>query len=679
MNDSTGLFLTAVDGVWILPVFHERLESADQVRRAFRELEPDGVAVEMPSSLERAWLLGIDRLPAISVLLYENARGETIYLPIQPADPVVEAARRARERGLKLACADLDVDGYADYRDAVPDSYTLLRLEPAAVHRVFRKLPRPPDPSDARREAAMAYHAARLRDEGATRVLLVCGMHHADGVARALGSPLAIPLTPPVRKNVRLVHLHPASFGETLTEIPFYIAAYESRRQRLPEEPIEEAPIAAGRTYGPFRVLSGGKGDDPNRVWNAVARAARESGWSSWKAWEEEEEAGTDWPEADPAVEPGCLDRLRLQWSLLNEAERALDASAYDEKVESWQRRNLARYTRNLAALSGRLVVDLFDLLAAARGCVSENFAWELHRLAVAYPHQAETATDLPTARIRADEMFDGVRRIRLMRRLPRHKGRGIESLLQRRRRDERWPGEWLEGFDGEMICSYPPEDVIIEEFGRYLMKRGRTVLSEEAARSVPFTTSILDGIDVRETIRHWTEKKVYVRELGRAPGDVGSVVVIFDDDRDEAAERFPNCMTWLGEHEQESDMAFYCTDPAQGIVGPGICRVTYGGFLLSYPPGRLLDVWSDPDYRMARGKPEVLLLAALDYSRERVVVHVASHPPRSILYQLAARLGRKILHIPIGTLSPPTIRKIRVMHVLSGHDRREIAKEYIW
>jgi hypothetical protein len=680
MNDSPRLFSTAVNGVWILPVFHERLEAADQVRRAFHELEPDAVAVEMPSSLEQAWLRGIDRLPAISVLLYENVHDETIYLPIQPADPMAEAARAARERGLKLACADLDVDGYADYRDAVPDSYTLMRLEPATVHRVFRDLPRPADPTDARRETAMAYHARRLRDEGATRVLLVCGMHHADGVALALGSPLAIPLTPPVRKNVRLVHLHPDSLGEALGEIPFYVAAYEIRRRRLPEEPVEESPVAAGRTYGPFRVLSGGKGDDPDRVRNAVARAAREAGWTSWKAWEENEAPGTDWPETDPSVEPGCLDRVRLQWALLNEAERALSASAHDEKVERWQRRNLARYTRNLAALSGRLVVDLFDLLAAARGCVSENFAWELHRLAVAYPPQGETAADLPTARIRADEMYDGVRRIRLMRRIPRRKGRGIESLLhRRRRRDERWPGEWLESFDGEMICSYPPEDVIIEEFGRYLMKRGKTVLSEEAARTVPFTTSILDGIDVRETIRHWTERKVYVRELGRAPGDVGSVVVVFDEDRDDDGERFPHCLTWLGEHEQESDMAFYCTDPAQGIAGPGICRVTYGGFLLSYPPGRLLDVWSDPDYRMAESKPEVLLLAALDYARERVVVHVASRPPRSILYQLAERLGRKILHIPIGTLSPSTIRKIRVMHVLSGHDRREVAKEYIW
>ncbi len=124
--------------------------------------------------------------------------------------------------------------------------------------------------------------------------------------------------------------------------------------------------------------------------------------------------------------------------------------------------------------------------------------------------------------------------------------------------------------------------------------------------------------------------------------------------------------------------MALYATDPTQAIVGPGICRVTYGGLLLSYPPGRLMDVWSDADYSFAQTKPDVLLLAALDYSIERVVVHVAAKPPRQFFHDIAARLDRKILHVPIGTLSPTTVKKIRVMHLLNGRDKRTIAKDYI-
>jgi hypothetical protein len=152
---------------------------------------------------------------------------------------------------------------------------------------------------------------------------------------------------------------------------------------------------------------------------------------------------------------------------------------------------------------------------------------------------------------------------------------------------------------------------------------------------------------------------------------------MIFDEDRN--SERYPYCMTWLGEHEQESDMAFYATDPAESIVGPGICRCEYGGFMLSYPPRRVMDVWQDPDYRMATNRGEVLLMAALDYSIEKHVVYVAAKPPRSIFKQMAARRDRKIVYLPLGSLSVQKIRNMRILHILSGKDKRESAKDYIW
>ncbi len=631
----------------LLPVLHERLEYADCVREAVERLEPDAVVVETPSTLEEPWLRAIDRLPAISVLLYENADGQTIYLPIQPTDPMTEAARTAQERGLRLCCGDLDVDGYADYRDPVPDPYVLLRLGASRVYRSFLEHKPRRDPLDDRREACMAYHAQQLLAEGCRRLLLVCGMHHAKGIAAQLKREQATPLTPPRRKNARLVHLHPESLGEILSEIPFHVAAYEARRHGPPPEP-KPLPPPEPRVRGAFRVLSGGRSDDALDTEIAVARAAREA---------------------------GPLDRLRSQWIVLAEAERLLTAAAPDERVHAWQRVTLARFSRNLALASGQLVPDLFDLLAAARGSVSENFAWELHRLATAYPPQAKAARDIPTARIRADEMYDGVRRLKLQRRRRRVKRPDWRRLFKRRHKREAFPGEWLQGFEEGAICSYPPEDIVIEDFGQYLMRRGKSILSEERARTVPFTTSVLDGIDVRETIRHWPEHKIFVRECGRSPGKVGSVVIVFDEDE----ELYGYVQTWMGEHDQESDMAFFSTDPAEAIVGPGICRVTYGGLAMSYPPRRMADVWTDPDYRLAESKAEVLLLAALDYSTERVVVHVAARPPRSIMHQLASRLGLKILHLPLGTLSPTTVRRIRVAHILSGREKREMAKDYIW
>ncbi len=89
--------------------------------------------------------------------------------------------------------------------------------------------------------------------------------------------------------------------------------------------------------------------------------------------------------------------------------------------------------------------------------------------------------------------------------------------------------------------------------------------------------------------------------------------------------------------------------------------------------------MWSDDDYQFAESKPERLLMAALDYSVERFVVYVAAKPPRSIFRSIAAHLGRKILYVPIGQLSPTKVKRLRVVHVLDSYERRADAKDYLW
>src|SRR5690606_1254589 len=102
-------------------------------------------------------------------------------------------------------------------------------------------------------------------------------------------------------------------------------------------------------------------------------------------------------------------------------------------------------------------------------------------------------------------------------------------------------------------------------------------------------TTTIEDGIDVRETLRHWYERKLYIKSRDRPAAAVGSIVVVFSEDFSEEhegyIEKYPWKTTWLGEHSQESDMAFYATPMTANLVGPGISRCEYGGFMMSYPP----------------------------------------------------------------------------------------------
>jgi hypothetical protein len=367
------------------------------------------------------------------------------------------------------------------------------------------------------------------------------------------------------------------------------------------------------------------------------------------------------------------IERPRVQLEVLRHAETTYQQNT-GEQIVHWQRQLIARYTRNLALTNDELVASVFDLAVAARSIVDDNYGWEVWESANRYPAQ-RVNSDLETVNISGDEVWLNSKRLRLRRRLPRFKQRVRPSALKRRKKEQR-EGEWAEELNGNSICSYPPEDLVVENYGRFLKAKAKSILSDERERVEPFTTSLLDGIDIRETIRNWHEKKIYVRHRERVTGEVGSVVVIFDEDRQD---KYAYLTTWLGEHQNESDMAFYATYPFEHIVGPGIGRAEYGGFLMSLPPRRMFDVWADPDYDMAETKAERLLMAGIDYSVGKLVVYAAARPPRSIFRSMAARLGQKILYIPLGQLSPTQLKKIRVVHVLDGHERRSTAKDYVW
>jgi hypothetical protein len=658
---SQKLYLEKFGPVHALPVLHYTMEFATLVRQAVDRLQPDCIAIELPPTLQAHFLRGIRRLPEISVLRYELVRSgkkataadETVFLFIEPADPLVEAARLAGERDIPLHCIDVDVEGYPCHEEPFPDSYAVRRIGLGAYYGEYRKVfgNSVPGREDLLREKGMAYRLQQLA-ERFDRILLVCGMAHLERLKGNFALPQAAPLERVKRSGISLYNLHPESCREVLAEYSFLSSLYELHRGPLPPEPSAAGPTLR-KSWNAFELIAGGKKDVPEEevLFEALVRSAHHVG-----------RAGEG------------LDRQRAVFRLFREAARHYRQET-GEPVHVWQKRAFFRFSRNYALVTGRLLPDLFQMLAAARGCIDDNFAYAFFRLATFYRWQ-KLDSDLPTIRLRPEDIAGGSRRIRFRPR-SRHPGKGLSPLQFLKRKREKRPGEWLEGFDNPSICSYPPEDLIIEDYGRFLKKKGVKQLSEEQSRVEAFSSSLLDGIDMRETLRNYHEGKIYVRENLRVQGGVGSLVVVFDQDRE--GKKFPYLTTWLGEHDQESDMAFYGTEPADNVVGPGICRCEYGGFLLSYPPRRMYDVWLDSDYSFARDKAEVLLLAALDYSQEKHVVYVASRPPRSCFKQIAFRLGKKIVFIPLGSLSPQKLKKLRVFHVLFGNDKREIAKDYIW
>ena len=48
-----------------------------------------------------------------------------------------------------------------------------------------------------------------------------------------------------------------------------------------------------------------------------------------------------------------------------------------------------------------------------------------------------------------------------------------------------------------------PPEDDLIEHFRRTVFDRASEVLGADMAKTEKFTTSVKDGIDIRDTVRN--------------------------------------------------------------------------------------------------------------------------------------------------------------------------------
>jgi hypothetical protein len=606
--------------VYAIPITHYNFEMAGQVRLAFEELKPDCIAVELAETMQLRLLHAASRLPDISFVLAYNQQNDPIYYLCEPADALFEGLRCALEHQIPAYCIDLDIDEYPDIHEPVPDAYAIQRIGLKHYYDLYQKgtasSKKIRSSHDTHREL---YMAKRLKELSLSydKVLFIGGIYHVEQVLHLMNQSSFPPLHHAERDHVELCTLTEESCREVLAECGWFSKKYEEARQAYEEALINKSTPAI------------------------------------------------DFPP----------DRQKLIYALYKES-----SIAYQKKTGNnfpgYDLRNTMKFVRNYALTCGKLMPDLYQILSAAKGCVNHNYAYEVWVLATEYPFR-HNIDNLQEFDLSIEQIWGKSKLLRFHLKQPGRKSQFFERLRKDRSKVQfSPPGPFT-------ICSYPPEDVIIEKFGDFLKKKGTQILTEEGARTLPFSTSLEEGIDTKETIRHCSEKKLYVKVKGKPPGGVGSLVVIFDEDSDEEnpllQKEYPWKTTWIGEHNQESDMAFYATSTTDQIIGPGISRCQYGGFMMSYPPRRLQDIWRDPDYQECRSKPEVLLMAAVDYAIKPLIVYVAAKPPRSQLKSFAKRYGKKIVYLPIGQLSRTLINKLRVFHVIDGHDTRRIADEYIF
>ena len=84
--------------------------------------------------------------------------------------------------------------------------------------------------------------------------------------------------------------------------------------------------------------------------------------------------------------------------------------------------------------------------------------------------------------------------------------------------------------------CSWPPEDEHIESFTAHVRDQAKAIIGSDLARSEKFTTSVMDGLDIRETLRHWHTGDIYVKIIPPSRGTIEVVVFLFEQEPDPGA-----------------------------------------------------------------------------------------------------------------------------------------------
>lgn len=332
------------------------------------------------------------------------------------------------------------------------------------------------------------------------------------------------------------------------------------------------------------------------------------------------------------------------------------------------------RYVRNLSLIERRMTPDLYTLVIAAKQILGDMFAVTLAEVAREYEFQSQLPFGTLKMSLGRGEFPDG-EIFTLKNRLPGHP-RSWRSCDLNTKPPEIDKQEWAMRWNPHSHCSWPPEDVAIERFRTHVKDKALALMGNDLAKVEKFTSSMKDGLDIRETLRNWHTGNLYVKENPPSRGSLDCVLMFFDSPSD--PRDYPCRITWHAEHQDESTLAFYSTAFDENFVGPGIAMATYGGAMFLFPPRPIVDVWQDPRFDIVDTLEERLLIGACHHSRERHIAVLSLSPPGVAWKRLAKRYGKRLVHVPLNAFSGENIQQLRMFHILNGRQVRSYAEHFI-
>jgi hypothetical protein len=332
------------------------------------------------------------------------------------------------------------------------------------------------------------------------------------------------------------------------------------------------------------------------------------------------------------------------------------------------------RYVRNLSLVEHRLTPDMYTLVMAAKQFFGDQFAISLMEKIRSYPW--DEPSHLETFRLSADkgQLPDGTL-VKPHNRLPGTKKtwRSCDLMPQPPKLDKQ---KFQRSWNPYGQCSWPAEDFVIERFRTHIQQTALQMLGNDLVKTEKFTTSLKDGLDMRDTLRHWHTGDLYVKEIPPSRGNIDCVIMLFDSPAD--PRDYPYRITWHAEHHDESTLSFFASNYMTNIIAPGIAQANYGGAMFLFPPRDVRNIWHDKKFDFVDTLEERLLVSGCNYAYEKHVVIMSDAAPGRSWHHLAAKYGKKILHVPISKFSQETIANLRSFHVLNGQEVRSYAAHFI-
>ncbi len=634
------------DRITCLPVIHGSGDFALAVREMMLAERFDCLAVPLPESFQADVEAAIGFLPAPSVVtqsespIYrtewtpesdnfdedecDDEDGDELahsYVPIDPCQPVIAALRFAIGEHIPRAFIDLEAARWQPVSDVLPDAYALKRV---SIERfaaaMLPGVARPDVQQVADRCTHMGRRLAEL-EERYERILLVCSVLEWPWIREAY-----------VEHVSRLFSEQVASmksgdlFHDEVEETSLYGVDTQTLLFMLGELPFITALYERARSE---------LEDDANLSIDGVKElliAARRTYLDEFKG-------------RSRRITPALL-------------------------------KATLRYIRNLTLVDRRFSPDLYSIVTASKQVLGDQFARHVAEQAREYSHPSPAAPP-------GEEVKFGIGQARLpdgdlVKMKSRLPGPPIEwRRCELKRKPERVDSDkWRTQWNPFRQCSWPPEDELIENFRTHVTQRALEAMGADLVRTEKFTTSVMDGIDIRDTLRNWHTGDIYVKNIPPSHGTLDCVVMLFDTPAD--PREYPWRTTWYAEHQNESTLTFFATSFGDEIVGPGIALATYGGAMFLFPPVSIPDIWTDESLDFADTLEDRLIAAACVHSQSRHVALLSPTAPNAMWRRIAKRHGKRLVHVPLGQFSDAVVQQLRLVHVLNGHQVRSFAAHFI-